>query len=316
MKKIFLVVTLFFTTTLFFANEWTFISATTLQLSPINQSVSNNYNNHFGKISKMNVPIPYSQFVAEYIIPLNFGDNPIFQDANLAFIAGPTLTPITLDNQLGIVFTPSPLFNFGFGLTAATGWSLLKNNGISKYDASTDSYKALTPFKAWKYDFIAQTNFQFDFNVIFPGEWTHVITTANYTAKYEGCSAARNYEPWLYLSVENVNGWMFSSSFMLGYMLPYKLKLIGLDVSWQGHYNSSDFGIYEKTYDGGFVEISYALNTAIDLNEKNSLVIVANISGRRGFLEETFIGDAGVSKTTISREWVFNGIVFSWNYIF
>ena len=125
------------------------------------------------------IPVPYVQFAAVYTKPLDFGDSPIFSGANIAFVLGPTLTPITLDTQAGIVFTPIPVLNIGLGATAGTGWAIGDSHGIGLYNQNKEKYEQSVPFTVWHYSLIFQMNFQFDFGAIFPGDWTHILIAAN-----------------------------------------------------------------------------------------------------------------------------------------
>ena len=130
-----------------------------LSLSPVLESIPDDGRgkNHFASIKGMNIPVPYAQFVSIYTKPLDFGDNPIFSGANIAFVAGPTLTPITLDTQAGIVFTPIPVLNIGLGATAGTGWAIGDAHGIGLYNTDIEKYEQCVPFKVWHYSFIFQS---------------------------------------------------------------------------------------------------------------------------------------------------------------
>ena len=178
------------------------------------------------------------------------------------------------------------------------------------------AYKALTPFRDWKYSFAGKAEFQFDFGFLIPGEWTHIVTKASYTARYEACTAAKDKEPWAAIGSETANGFTYSATFVLGYMLPFKLNLIGLAANFKGHYSGSDFGEYASNYDGGFTEISFALQSVVELTEKDQLQIGATIPSRRAFSSEVEDGKACVSKTTYGREWYFNGVSVVWKHSF
>lgn len=318
MKKFLFTILMLIITCSLFGNEWKFTTSAVLQLSPVNQpspSISAD-ENHLAPMTEINIPIPFGQFIAQYVIPLNFGDSPVFQNANISLVAGPTLTPITLDTQFGVTFTPSPLCNIGLAATAGTGWTLLGHDGLAQYDASVNKYKPLNTFTDWKYSFITQVNFQFDFGILFPGDWTHIVTTANYIVSYEASTAANQHESWLWAGKEDVNGFQHAGNVMLGYMMPFKFKLIGLTAGWKGHFHGDDFGNYNISYDGSFVEISLGLHSIIEFSEKSKLIIAAVVPSRRGFIEESNITDAFISKTKAGREWFFNGITIQWLYSF
>ena len=320
MKKILSFICLLFTG-LLFASEWEFSSSVGLQMTPKTKAVVVDENdsadkNHFAPINGINIPAPYGQFVVNYKIPLNFGESIVFQDANVTLSGELNWTPVTYENQFIIYFSPSPVLTLSFESVAGTGWSLFGTDGLAIYDKASDSYKALTPFRDWKYSFAGKAEFQFDFGFLFPGEWTHVVTKLSYTARYEACTAAARYEPWAAIGSETVNGFTYSATGILGYMLPFKLNLIGLAVNFKGHFDGGDFGDYDSNYDGDFTEISLALQAVMKLNEKNELNFGATLPSRRAFTSEVEDGKASVAKQTGGREWYFNGLSVVWKYNF
>ena len=291
-----------------------------LSLSPMLESIPDDGRgkNHFASIKGMNIPVPYAQFVSIYTKPLDFGDSPIFSGANIAFVAGPTLTPITLDTQAGIIFTPSPILNIALGATAGTGWAIGDSHGIGLYNSSSDKYEQSVPFTVWRYSFCFQTNFQFDFGAIFPCEWTHIIITANEQLYYEGNTAAKKYDLWEWTSgIDYVNGFNQSGNVMLGYMFPEKkFRLIGLALAWQSLLDGSDYGIYAKNFDGDFVNLVLGLQAMLYLNDNNQLAIGSSISSQRAFLEPASPNSSNIKKTASGREWSFTGVTVQWVYSF
>ena len=299
---------------------WSFMSALSLSLSPISEAKPDDGNggNHFASITGVNVPVPYGQFVAIYTIPLDFGDNIIFSGANVQLIAGPTLTPVGLDTQAGIIFTPSPIINFGLATTIGTGWAIGPSHGIGLYNYSKNKYEQCTPFTVWKYDFIFQTQFQFDFGAIFPGDWTHIVIQATEQIYYEGNTTAKKYELWEWSGqMDSVNGFMQAGNAMLGYMFPEKVfRLIGIALAWQGHLSGNDYDIYDSNYNGSFKTLVAGLQTMLQLDDSNQLVIGASCTGTRAFLEKVSPGESCINKTASGREWRFDGITVQWVHTF
>ena len=299
---------------------FTYQMALSLSLSPILESKADDGRgkNHFAAIKGINIPVPYAQFVAMYTKPLDFGDNPIFSGANIAFVAGPTLTPITFDTQAGIIFTPSPILNIGLGATAGTGWAIAESHGIGLYNPAAGKYVQSLTFTVWRYSFCFQTNFQFDFGAIFPGEWTHIVITANEQLYYQGNTAAKKYDLWEWTGgIDYVNGFNQSGNVMLGYMFPEKkFRLIGLALAWQSLLDGSDYGIYAKNFDGDFVNLVLGLQAMIYLNDNNQLAISSSLSSQRAFLEPASPNSSNIKKTASGREWSFTGVTVQWVYKF
>ncbi|MBO4856982.1 MAG: hypothetical protein J5527_00535 [Treponema sp.] len=299
---------------------WSFMSALSLKLSPVieNQPDDGNGGNHFAPIKGINIPVPYGQFVAIYIIPLDFGDNIIFSGANIQLVAGPTITPVGIDTQAGIIFTPSPIINFGLAATAGTGWAIGPSHGIGLYNFSTNKYEQSTPFTVWKYDFIFQTKFQFDFGILIPGDWTHIVIQAAEQLYYEGNTAAKKFQPWEWSgSVDNVNGFQQAGSALLGYMFPEKVfRLIGLGLGWQGHLSGKDYGIYDSNFNGSFKNLFACLQAMLQFDDNNQLAISAACNGVRAFTEKYEPTDSCITKRASGREWYFDGITVQWAYTF
>ena len=291
-----------------------------LSMSPVLESKPDDGTgkNHFATIKGINIPIPYAQFAVTYTKPLDFGDNPIFSGANIMCVLGPTLTPITLDTQAGIVFTPSPVLNIGLGATAGTGWAIGDAHGIGLYNSGTDKYVQSLPFTVWRYSICLQTNIQFDFGAIFPGDWTHIVITANEQIYYEGNSAAKKYDLWEWSSgIDNVNGFKQSGNVMLGYMFPEKkFRLIGLALAWQNNLNADDYGEYTQSYDGDFVNLVLGLQAMIYLNDNNQLAIGTSLSSQRAFLGPAAQTSTNIKKIASGREWSFTGLTLQWVYSF
>lgn len=316
MKKVIAIFLGLLVSTFLYAGKWSFNSAAILQLSPKTapKAVSNEGENHFAPITGMNIPIPFGQVSARYRIPLDFGENPLFKGASFSIGLTPIITPISFDNRVTFTFTPTPLLNLSFGASAGTAWELLDYSGMGKYNPKTGAYDSLDPFKDWKYSFSCSASMSFDFGILFPGEWTHIITSASYSTSYDACTAAENCEPWSMTGSETVNGFSYSASATLGYMMPFKFKMISCSANFNGRYSGEDYGVYNKNYDGDFVSISLSLQGMVSLAPKSSLQIVASLPSRRAFVEETKTGDVTINKTTAGREWVFSGITFMWAY--
>ena len=124
MKKLLMVVVAVLHFCGLFAGEWSFNSSLGLQMTPKNKAiiVSEKGENCFAKIVGVNVPAPYGQFVADYKIPLNFGESIVFQDANVTLSGELNLTPVTYENQFIIYFSPSPVLTF----SVESDWSCCK----------------------------------------------------------------------------------------------------------------------------------------------------------------------------------------------
>ena len=300
--------------------SFSYMSALSFQWSPVIKAKADDGSgsNHFAPITGVNIPIPFFQFVAQYKVPLDFGDSVVVQGANISFVTGPTITPVSFDNQLGVIFTPTPVLSFGLAATAGTGWSIGDSHGIGKYRPQTNDYKANTPFATWKYDFVFQTQFQFDFGFLIPSRWAHIVISATEQIFYEAHSNAKKTEPWEWMGgKDNVNGFQQAGSVVLGYTIPdTPLKLLGLAFAWQNHLSGSDYGQFDSNYNGSFTTLSLSLQSALTLSEKDILSLGLSLFNRRAFLEQTKPDESLLTKTASGREWCFSGLAIQWVHEF
>lgn len=265
----------------------------------------------------MLIPIPAGVVSESYSIPLKFGDNPLFSMGSLSFSAQQTVSPISLDTQLSVRFSPIPFFTLSAGGSIGSGWSIADFSYLTVYNEKTDSFDKTDPFSAWKYALNAQASIMFDIGLFNPSKLPHIITSLNYGISYEGCTAADKNEIWGYLiGGENANGLKYSAGANMSYLLPWRFYMIGLGISFSGHFDGEDFGKYNANYNGNFTSISLSAQGMIRLGPKDSMIIMTSVPSRRKFVEAKGSGNRIKHTAIDGREWYFGGAFAVWSHSF
>ncbi len=260
------------------------------------------------------IPVPVVIASESRSFPLKLGENPLFSMASLSLSFSEIVSPITVGTSCNLSFAPIPLINFGIGGSVNSGWKMGDFSFLTLYDEDADTFVKADPFSAITYSVNARAGMSFDFGLLKPGIWTHVITNLSYSVSYDGCSAASRYEIWgSGIEGENVNGLKYSATASLSYLMPIPLTMIGLNVSFSGHFDGDDYGKYNKNYDGDFVSINIASSAMFRLGNKDGIMVMAFVPSRRKFVESS---GSNILKTTNGREWMFGGIFGVWTHSF
>lgn len=163
---------------------------------------------------------------------LNF-DNPLTSRNNLTMKFGLTLSPVTLESEFNVIFTPVAFLELYAGGGIGSGWQLKNFHGFSKnINDGGLSKKEDIKFK----DFFFTTKFggvfQFDIGVFTNSDWAHVVTRIEQSAAYMGAANMTEMDSWTYLDDdgENRNSWTYKASYFLGYQMPIPMQLIGIQV--------------------------------------------------------------------------------------
>lgn len=251
------------------------------------------------------------------ILPVPLGTHPLFRNADFKWAAGLEVSPVTVRALLDCRFTPLPFLSFGAGASLGTGWNVFGLDGLGVYEKVLADYEGLTPFSNDYYDLWAGGTLQFDTGVLFPGEWTHVVMQLNGNVRREAVTGIDDGEIWVWMESENhANGVLFEISAFLGYQMPLPVDLVGILFDVSGHFDGSDYGNYDTTFDGDFRIANFSLMANIAWDASNSVAFLTRVNSRRSYAtphsdesEEPLLQKTG-------REWYFDGILFRWEHRF
>lgn len=256
-------------------------------------------------------------FEASSTLPGPLGTHPLFREAEFQWATGLEVSPVTVRALLDCRFTPLPFLILKAGASLGTGWNAFGLDGLGVYDKDLADYEGLTSFSNDYYDLWAGGTLQFDTGILFPGEWTHVVMQLNGTVQREAVTGVDNGEIWIWMESENhANGALFEASAFLGYQMPLPVNLVGILFEVSGHFDGSDYGDYDATFDGDFRDMDCSLMANIAWNASNSITFLARLDSRRSYdtphsdkSEEPLLQKTG-------REWYFDGILFRWEHHF
>ncbi len=257
----------------------------------------------------------------KYNIPVPFGDNFLVSGNYLNLCGDFSLTPVNFDLKAYAEFSPVAFLVFSLGAKSGTGWNLMGMDGMSKYNNKNGKYDALDPFGCWFYEFNFQSLFQFDAAAIFPGDWNHVVFLALYDIRYTGLSAVDNGTPWAWqITYELANGWNYYSCALIGYQMPLKLKMVGLQAEFFGRYSSDSYDKMYKDFKGDYTFIALNPLAVIEFTKKDSLTILLNFTTRRGYNDKMEKKDGyevtGLNLKYYADEWFFQRIAFRYCHKF
>lgn len=251
-----------------------------------------------------------------YTLATPLGESWLVKDAHVAFGAAMELSPITFKPTLSIEFQPLPFFVLSAGGSFGIGWNMLGFEGLCAYDYDSDEYQKLSTFEHPYYEAWAKATIMFDTGAIFAGDWTHVVMMANFKTMYAGVmNIGRNTVYEWQASKNQVQGLQYDAQVVLGYQMPLVLSLAGIRFQATGHFDGSDYGAINSTFDGAFASISLSPLFQFSFGDKDSLICLLDFSSRRSFAESNTAAE-DVRLHTVGREWYFRRVAFSYTHKF
>jgi hypothetical protein len=149
----------------------------------------------------------------------NFLNNAVFP-MTLQADLGLELSPVTFDERLRLRFTPVALLVFEAGYMGGLGWPIhsFKAHGCGLGSMTEES--AIDDKPGVEINNLSfKGTLQFDFGVIFPGDWHHVLIQSSHEASWWGSNAKKG-QVWVYQNTDYKTGWAYNGSAVLGYSFP------------------------------------------------------------------------------------------------
>lgn len=275
-------------------------------------------NTHFAPITG-----PYSGVEGRAVlgygvtIPTPLGDHWLVSDANVCLTPKLEITPISVQGIFDLCVTPLPFLYFNAGYQVGTGWSAIGLNGVGFWDDSAKDYKGTPGALITKW--YADGTFQFDFGVVFPGDWTHVQFVYNYEVYCMTNTTADKGDNWYWQgSGRRANSLKNYQSIILAYALPNPvITRVGVMTEIEGFYSATAFDQTKFAgYNSAFKGISISPLAQFQFGEKDSLSFLLGFSSRQSFKEAHTDENLEFYLTQTGREWFFNRIAFSYNHKF
>jgi hypothetical protein len=167
------------------------------------------------------------------IFPFLKGSSPLTSDNNLALTFTVDATPVSLAGIGEINWTPAAFLVLSGGGQAGSGWNIPIGTGVGRKEPENepvpnpgdpprkavivgDTFDGLI-WHAW-----GAGTFQFDLGAVIPGDWTHIVFSTRHEFRYSGYTRAGPGDFWFFENDdgENMNGWKYMASDLLGYQMP------------------------------------------------------------------------------------------------
>ncbi|MBQ1590636.1 MAG: hypothetical protein II077_01155 [Treponema sp.] len=216
---------------------------------------------------------------------------------------------------IGASYTSSvsitPLFSVFAKASIGTAW----NYGnwvdlIGIYNPAESEYDPLTSFSEFFY------GMAFGARAMAPLP-KHNIIQLSFNTDYVAFSGADDGEPWVCGTERDcVNGWRYEASAMLAHTFDGpKLKMVGLSSSISGRYSADDFDKVYQPYNPAFKTYSIGAMSQFTLTEKQSLLLMLNVSRKRKFERDTdeYEAEETLMQKYVGAKWGFDGIMIMWN---
>jgi hypothetical protein len=181
-------------------------------------------------------------FAARWTFPFLRGESPLSSGNNIALKLDANLSPISAGLSGDAVLTVAPFLSFTVGAMTGTGWNYylfgevpLIGRGLNRKMNDGDSKDGVSGngFDGVVWNVHAGNTLQFDFAVIFPGNWNHVVVQVYNEIQYYACTKATGDEFWYYQMDDGMNQNAFRYKFdtVLGYAMPIFIDLVGVQFS-------------------------------------------------------------------------------------
>jgi hypothetical protein len=166
--------------------------------------------------------------------PFLRGDGPLTEGNNIKAVLSAEASPVSLSGIAEAVWTPVAFFQAAAGTKAGSGWNIdflgtaVYGIGINaRGDARDAAGRSKSEVGGEAFDGFLWSAWgggalQFDLAALFPGDWNHVLFRTYHEARYSMYTLADGGDSWFFEGDfgENRNGWVYYSSYLLGYQMP------------------------------------------------------------------------------------------------
>ncbi len=252
-------------------------------------------------------------------IPMLTGAGALTRGNNLLVTLKTNIAPVIAEAEVKAKLTPIAFLSFETGGNIGTGWTLGFNglglNSDGTGVAETDPFPGIVSV-AW----LAGT-FQFDLAAVMPGEWNHVVTSLTAKFRYQNFSAAQEGEAWLYKADEgeNLNGYQYFGSYVLGYQMPLKMNFAGFMVETEQYLGeTADLSPMEEegAWGSDFIETRFGPLVNFALSDTDSLTVLFQMKTQKRYTEETIHDAYFMTRDYDSTYTKFERIAFSYTHKF
>ena len=172
-------------------------------------------------------------FTRRYSFPFLQGEGPLTQGNNIGLALGAEISPISLNANVEVVWTPIAFFQFAAGGRIGSGWNIsLFDSDIYGIGLNCDGVVGNAVHNGGAFDGLlwkvqSGGTVQFDLAAVYPGDWHHVVARSYHEINYKGYTRAEAGESWYYENDdgENINGLNYYGNLLIGYQMPMIFNL-------------------------------------------------------------------------------------------
>ncbi len=261
-------------------------------------------------------------FGCERRVPFLPGSSALTSDNNIIIRAKGEISPVTMSAEIETVITPVAFFSFDSSLSIGTGWAI-GDGSISGLSFNTPEQT----FEPAPFEGVVTTadfggTLQFDFGVLVPGDWTHIVMLYRPSVAYEAFSGAAPDEAWMWKSDdgENYNGWKWEQTAVLGYQMPaFKhLEIAGILVETEQRITKQNASPMDSGgWGSDFTKVYIGPFLVYQLSQAHSLTFQCQFARGRDYTDES-IGNAHFSYRKVDTGsptyWYFRRVALSYRY--
>ncbi len=254
-------------------------------------------------------------------MPFLVRDGALTAGNNLKGKASFEISPVSANLVGQVSLTPIAFLVFDAGAAFGTGWSALGFRGLGINPAGNVAEDIdLTPFGGAVWRVWGAGTFQFDLAAVKPGDWNHVVISANAKLEYEAYTGADEDEAWLYEADagENFNGAKFYATYILGYQMPLTVNFVGLMVEsdeWLGEVRD-DSPMADDGWGSDFRTWQVGSLTNVKLGAKDSLLVIVQFKRAKDWTDATTLKRDFRTRVYDDAYWYFNRIALSYTHSF
>lgn len=194
------------------------------------------------------------KFTQSFRFPLFAGEGALTRNNNVLVNLSADVTPVSVNGNAEVILTPIAFLQFVAGAGAGSGWNIPFADGLRinepgrNPDGTLDGTNELTgnAFDGIVWKVRGGAVLQFDYAVLRPGDWNHVIFRTYHGLQYRSFTAAGRDDSWMYENCagEARNGWVYYGNYLLGYQMPVRLNLVGLLIEEEKNLYTTDGRLY------------------------------------------------------------------------
>ena len=229
-------------------------------------------------------------YTHRFVFPFLQGGNPLTAANNITVVLTAEATPISVNGLYRAVWTPLAFIELLAGGRIGSGWPItlfgreLYGIGLNLSDEYDNIVYSGSAFDALLWQKRFGGAFQFNLAAIFPGDWNSVLFRTYHEINYHGNTRARRGQSWYFEGGdgENMNGFNYFGTIMIGYQMPMVLNLVGLLAEMERYlYDTPN----RRAWGEDLIRWTFSCVLGFRITERLGLSVITQLRTRRNFRE-------------------------------